>query len=59
MHQVEKKSKEITETTKIGLRTVQSITKNQKDSGEPLFLRKKCGVEKILMIVIGDHLNVL
>ena len=35
MHQAEKTPKEIAETTKIGLRTVQSITKNCKDSGEP------------------------
>ena len=48
MHQAEKTSNEIAETSKIGLRTGQRITKNWKDSGEPLFLRKKCG-EKILI----------
>lgn len=35
MHQAEKTSKEIAETTKIGLRTVQRIIENWKDSGEP------------------------
>ena len=46
MHQVEQTSKEIVETPKIGLRTVQSIIKNWKDSREPLSLRKKCGQKK-------------
>ena len=46
MHQAEKTSKEIAETTKIGLRTVQHIIKNWKDSGEPLSSRKKCGRKK-------------
>ncbi len=41
MHQAKKTSKEIAETTKIGLRTVQHIIKNWKDSGEPSSLRKK------------------
>jgi len=43
MHQAKKTSKEIAETTMIGLRTVQRIIKNWKDSGEPSSLRKKCG----------------
>ena len=43
MHQAEITSKEIAETTKIGLRTVQCFIKNWKDSGEPLSSRKKCG----------------
>ena len=43
-------SKEIAETTKIGLRTVQRIIKNWKDSGrEPSSSRKKCGWKKILI----------
>lgn len=48
MHQAEKTSKEIAETTKIGLRTVQRIIKNWKDSGDPSSSRKKCGRKKIL-----------
>ena len=48
MHQAEKASKEIAETTKIGLRTVQRIIKNWKDSGDPLHSRKKYGRKKIL-----------
>ncbi len=55
MRQAKKTSKEIAETTQIGLRTVQRIIKNWKDSGQPSSSRKKCGREKI---VIGDHLNV-
>ena len=51
MHQAKKTSKEIAETTKIGLRTAQSITKNWKDRGEPSSLRKKYGWKKILI----DH----
>lgn len=35
MHQAEKTSKEIAETAKIGLRTVQRIIKNWKDIGDP------------------------
>jgi len=59
MHEAEKTSKEIAETTKIGLRTVQRIIKNWKDSGDPSSSRKKCGRKKwSWMIVIGDHLNV-
>ncbi len=47
MHQAKKKtSKEIAET---GLRTVQRIIKNWKDSGEPSSSRKKCGRKKILI----------
>lgn len=38
LHQAKK-----TETTKIGLRTVQRIIKTWKDSGEPSSSRKKCG----------------
>ena len=49
MHQAEKTSKEISETTKIGLRAVQRIIKNWKDSGEPSSSRKKCGRKKILI----------
>ncbi len=48
MHQAKKTSKEIAETTKIGLRTVQRIIKNGKDSGEPSSSRKKCGRKKNL-----------
>uniref|UniRef100_A0A3B5RET6 Tc1-like transposase DDE domain-containing protein n=1 Tax=Xiphophorus maculatus TaxID=8083 RepID=A0A3B5RET6_XIPMA len=48
MHQAEKTSKEIAETTRIGLRTVQRIIKNWKDGGEPSSSRKKCGRKKIL-----------
>ncbi|MED6288853.1 hypothetical protein CHARACLAT_030526 [Characodon lateralis] len=48
MHQAEKTSKEIAETTKIGLRTVQNIIKNWKDSRDPSSSRKKCGRKKIL-----------
>ena len=47
--QAEKTSKEIAETTKNGLRTVQCIIKNWKDSGEPSSLRKKCGWKNILI----------
>ena len=43
MYQAKKTSKEMAETTKIGLRTVQRIIKNWKDSGEPSSSRKKCG----------------
>ena len=39
MHQAKK-------TSKIGLRAVQCIIKNWKDSGEPSPLRKECGREK-------------
>ena len=35
MHRAKKTSEEIVETIKIGLRTVQHIIKNWKDSGEP------------------------
>ncbi|KAG2461113.1 RFNG acetylglucosaminyltransferase, partial [Polypterus senegalus] len=48
MHQAEKTSKEIAETTKIGLRTVQRIIKNWKDGGDPSSSRMKCGRQKIL-----------
>ena len=48
MHQAEKTSKEIAETTKIGLRTVQRIIKNCKTCGEPSSSREKCGQKKIL-----------
>ena len=48
MHQAEKTSKEIVETTKIVLRTVQRIIKTWKDNGEPSSSRKKCGQNKIL-----------
>ena len=43
---LEKTSKEIAENTKIGLRTVQRISKNWKDSGEPSSSREKCGRKK-------------
>lgn len=42
-----KTSKELAETTKIGLRTDQCIIKTRKDSGELLSSRKKSGQEKI------------
>lgn len=59
MDQVNKTSKEIADTTKIGLRTVQHIIKNWKDSEEPSSLGKKCDQKKqSWMIEIGDHLNV-
>lgn len=48
LHQAKKTTKEIAETTKIGLRTVQHIIKTWKDSGEPSSSRKKCGRKKIL-----------
>ncbi|KAK1796679.1 hypothetical protein P4O66_009702, partial [Electrophorus voltai] len=48
MHQVEKTSMEIAETTKIGLRTVQRIIKKWKDSGETSSSRKESGLKKIL-----------
>ena len=51
MHQAAKTSKEIAETTKIRLRTVQGILKNLKDNGEPSPSRKKCSRKKILF----DH----
>ena len=47
MHQATT-SKEIAETTNIGLRTVQRIIKNWKDRREPSSSRKKCGQKKIL-----------
>ena len=46
MHQAEHTSKEIAETTEIGLRTVQCSIKNWKDSGEPSSSREKCGRKK-------------
>ena len=46
MHQAEETSNEIAETTKIGLRTVQSVTKNWKDSGEPSSSGKNYGWKK-------------
>ncbi len=58
MHQAKKTSKEIAETTKTGLRTVQRIIKNWKDSGEPSSLRKKCGRKKILIDRDRRSLNV-
>ncbi|MEQ2222275.1 hypothetical protein ILYODFUR_024466 [Ilyodon furcidens] len=51
MHHAEKTSKEIAETTKIGLRTVQRIIKNWKDTGDPLSSKKKSGRKKTL----NDH----
>ena len=42
-HQAEKTSKEIAETTKTGLRTVQCIINKWKDSGKPPSYRKTCG----------------
>lgn len=42
-----KTSKELAETTKIGLRTVQCIIKTRKDSGELLSSRKKSGGKEI------------
>ena len=58
MHQTEETSKEIAETTEIGLRSVQRILKNWKDSGEPSSSRKNCGRKKSRLIVIGNHLNI-
>ena len=57
LHQAKKITKDITETTKIGFRTVQCVIKTWKDSGELSSWRKKCGWEKSWMIVIIDHLN--
>ena len=48
-HQAKKISKEIAGTTKIGLRTVECIIKNWKDSGEQSSSRKKCGRKKFWM----------
>ena len=48
LHQAEKTSKEIAETTKIGLRTVQRIIKKWKDSGETSSSRKEWGQTQIL-----------
>jgi len=48
MHQSKKTSKEIAETTNIGLKNVQHFIKNWNDSGEPSSSRKKCGRNKIL-----------
>ena len=49
MHQAEKTSAlQIAETTKIGLRTVQRVIKNWKDSGDPSSSRRKCVWKKIL-----------
>ena len=47
MYQAEKISKMTAETTNIGLRIVQCIIKNWKDSGEPSSLNKKCGQNTI------------
>ena len=55
MHQAQKTSKEIAETTKIGLRTVQGINENWKDSGEPSSSRKKCGRKHISNDPDRDH----
>ena len=49
MHQAEITSKDIAGTTKIGLKTVQRIIKNCKDSGVPPCSRKTCGRKKILI----------
>ena len=46
MHQAKKTSKEIAENIKIGLRTVQCMIKNWKDSRESSSSRKKCGQKK-------------
>lgn len=43
LHQAKKTTKEIAESTKIGLRTVLRIMKTWKDSGEQSSSRKKCG----------------
>lgn len=48
MHQAENRCKEIEETTKIGLRTIQRIIKNWKDCGEPSVLSNKSSWIKIL-----------
>ena len=59
LHQAKKTTKEINETIKSGLRSVQHIIKSWKDSGEPSSSRKKYGwKKKSWMMVVGDHLNV-
>ena len=56
MHQAEKTSKEIAETTKSGLRTVQRIIKNWKDGRETIVFEGRNVVGKqSWLIVIGDH----
>ncbi|MEQ2226417.1 hypothetical protein ILYODFUR_027275 [Ilyodon furcidens] len=60
MHQAQKTSKEIAETTKTGLRTVQRIIKNWKDSGDSSSLKEEMWLENILNDgrMMDDHLNV-
>ena len=60
LHQAQKITMEIAETTKIVLSTVQCIIKTWKDSGELSCSRKKWGhkTKKCWMIVIGHQLNV-
>ena len=53
LHQAKKTTKEIVETTKTGLRTVQRIFKNLKDYKWSSSSRKKCGQKKSLMTAIG------
>lgn len=48
MHLSERTPEEIAKTTKIGLRTVQHIIKDWKESGDPSSSRKKCGRKKLL-----------
>ena len=48
LYEAKKTTKEISETTKIGLRTVQRFIITRKDSGEPSSSRKKCGRKKNL-----------
>ena len=55
MHQAQKTSKQTAETTKIGLKTVQRILKNWKDSGEPSSLRKKWIRKKLSNDPDRDH----
>ncbi|MED6272004.1 hypothetical protein CHARACLAT_025883, partial [Characodon lateralis] len=46
MHQAQKTSKEIAETTKTGLRTVQHIIKKWKDSGDPSSSKEEMWLER-------------
>ena len=57
MHQAEKTSKEIAETTKIGLRTVQRIIENWKDGGNHHLRGRNVVEKKYSLIVISDHLD--
>ncbi len=58
MHQAKKTSKEIAETTKIGLRTVQYIIKTGRIVGNHHLWGRNVVGQKSSMIIIGNHLNV-